>query len=306
MTPSEDDAQHSYLPNEFEIQRINNRVLGFPEETTPILTPQKDCQVLAFGTLEALLANIQRYNEAFATIQSTPHIDDPHSATPALVSLINAGNDIQKIGAYLRCVQLLDDEWHLSPGVQLLLSLDTTTDPASFALEARDKRYNQLKSQREELARKKALYEYTEKVRKEKLNKAILEGISVMMSHHTRRRETGSPTASSPPVNTGIKVEATPDVTIQHTSDPTTVEDFKSDDEPPVSATGNRAKKTAPAAPVKPKTKNTSSQKIPYQDVVVEVPSPESLKGVKRKRAAESSTKPKPQPKRRLVGKLIT
>ncbi|QKX61222.1 uncharacterized protein TRUGW13939_08369 [Talaromyces rugulosus] len=305
-TSDDDDTQQPSLTGEFEIQQINNRVLGFPPKTTPILTPEKDCQVLAFGTLEALLTSIQRYNEAYATIQSTPQLDDPHSATPELVSLITAGNDIKTVGAYLRCVELLDEQWNSSPGVQLLLGLDTATDPASIALQARGKRRNELRKQRE-AARKKALYELTEKARKEKLDKAIREGIKIMMSFHTRGRD--SSTATSSESLAEVKDEPATDLEIQNSSQPMTVESLESDDdEPPVSANGSRAKKATAAAPVKPKTTNpsSSSQRIPYQGVVVEVPSPESLKGGKRKKAQEPSNKPELPPKRtRLVDKLV-
>jgi hypothetical protein len=194
---------------------------------------------------------------------------------------------------------LLDEQWNSSPGVQLLLGSDTTTDPASIALQARDKRRNELKKQREEAARKKALYELSDKARKEKLDKAIREGIKIMMSFHTRGGD--SSTATSSESLAEVKDEPETDLEIQNSSQPTTVEDLESDDdEPPVSVYGSRAKKATAAASVKPKTTNpaSSSQIIPYQGVVVEVPSPESLKGAKRKRAEESSNKPKRPPKR--------
>ncbi|CRG87340.1 hypothetical protein PISL3812_04357 [Talaromyces islandicus] len=268
MTLSDgDDGQPSYLPGEIAIQRINNKVLGFPEETAPILTPQKDCQVLAFGTLEALLTNIRRYNEAFETIQSVPQIDDTKSINPAFRSLIAAGKDIQTLGAYLRRVQLLDEAWHSSPGVQLLLNPDASTDLASIAIEARDKRKNELEKEREEAARNKAIYRMTERARREELEKAIREGINLMMSIHTLGRE-----AESNMVTDGL-TEAENELTreIQNSSQPTTVEDLKSVDEPLISAKENRARKATQAASFKLKGDNPSSS------VVVEVPSPESL-----------------------------
>lgn len=302
----EDNGEPSYLPNEFDIQEINNKVLGFPKDTPPNITPQENRQILAFGTLEALLTTIQKYNEAFATILSTPHIDDYESVSPAFISLIDAGKDIRAIGEYLRHVQLLDDEWDSSPGVQLLLNPDTTIDPASIAIEAREEFKDKLEKEREEIARKKVIYEATERARKEKLEKAIREGIKAMMSFRTLVNEANSTTVTMTEGQPEAKDQQTP-LEIQSSSQLTTVEDLVSDNEP---ENENSARKTARAASLNLNVNNTSSsisqRMVPSQEVVVEVPSPESLfttapKGGKRKRSGTAANKAKPQPKRRRI-----
>ncbi|KAH8702176.1 hypothetical protein BGW36DRAFT_356312 [Talaromyces proteolyticus] len=177
MSQPPDHKPPVYTTGEFEIQQINNRVLGFPRETAPIITPECEPQVLAFGTLEALFTNIREYNEAFAAIQSTKLADDSDTVNSVLEIISKAGKDIKTIGSYLKCVGLVGENWDSSPGLKLLLNPETIK-PVPLALKERERKLNEQDGKPSESTR-----EFIEELRKKKLEEAILDGIKGMLPY---------------------------------------------------------------------------------------------------------------------------